>query len=58
MPSGIISDASVGFGGTLVLMGPDHPVTGGYLQPATVISTDRWKLAQLAPGDRIRLVAV
>jgi KipI family sensor histidine kinase inhibitor len=44
--------------GTLVALGPDHPVTGGYLQPATVISTERWKLAQLAPGDRIRLVAV
>jgi allophanate hydrolase subunit 2 len=44
--------------GTLVALGPDHPVTGGYLQPATVISTERWKLAQLAPGDRIRLIAV
>jgi KipI family sensor histidine kinase inhibitor len=44
--------------GTLVALGPDHPVTGGYLQPATVISSERWKLAQLVPGDRIRLVAV
>ena len=44
--------------GTLMALGPDHPVTGGYLQPATVISTERWKLAQLAPGDRVRLVAV
>jgi len=42
--------------GSLVAMGPDHPVTGGYLQPATVVSEDRWKLAQLAPGERIRLV--
>ena len=41
--------------GTLVLMGPDHPVTGGYLQPVTVISADRWKLAQLAPGERVVL---
>jgi KipI family sensor histidine kinase inhibitor len=40
--------------GSLVAMGPDHPVTGGYLQPATVISEDLWKLAQLAPGERIR----
>jgi allophanate hydrolase subunit 1/allophanate hydrolase subunit 2 len=40
--------------GSLVAMGPDHPVTGGYLQPATVISADLWKLAQLAPGERIR----
>jgi len=44
--------------GSLVAMGPDHPVTGGYLQPATVVSSEIWKLAQLAPGDRVRLVAV
>ncbi|HYS53822.1 MAG TPA: carboxyltransferase domain-containing protein [Thermoanaerobaculia bacterium] len=44
--------------GSVVALGPDHPVTGGYLQPATVISTERWKLAQLAPGDRIKLIAV
>jgi allophanate hydrolase subunit 2 len=42
--------------GTLVAMGPDHPVTGGYLQPATIVTPDLWKLAQLAPGDRVRLV--
>ncbi len=42
--------------GSLVALGPDHPVTGGYLQPATVVSTDRWKLAQLVPGDRVRFV--
>jgi KipI family sensor histidine kinase inhibitor len=44
--------------GTLVAMGPDHPVTGGYLQPATVISGDLWKLAQLGPGEHVRLIAV
>jgi allophanate hydrolase subunit 1 len=44
--------------GSLMMLGPDHPVTGGYLQPATVLSTELWKLAQLAPGDRIRLIAV
>lgn len=44
--------------GSLVAMGPDHPVTGGYLQPATVVSDDIWKLAQLAPGERIRLIPV
>ena len=43
--------------GSLVAMGPDHPVTGGYLQPATVVSSDLWKLAQLAPGERVRLTA-
>jgi len=41
--------------GSLIVMGPDHPVTGGYLQPATVLSDDLWKLAQLAPADRVRL---
>jgi len=40
--------------GSLVAMGPDHPVTGGYLQPMTVLSSERWKLAQLAPGERVR----
>jgi len=44
--------------GSLVAMGPDHPVTGGYLQPATVVSDDLWKLARLAPGERVRLIAV
>jgi allophanate hydrolase subunit 1 len=43
--------------GSLVVMGPDHPITGGYLQPMTVLSTERWKLAQLRPGERVRIVA-
>ncbi|MGZ7042780.1 MAG: allophanate hydrolase subunit 2 family protein, partial [Thermoanaerobaculia bacterium] len=41
---------------SLVAMGPDHPITGGYLQPLTVVWDDRWKLGQLAPGDRVRFV--
>ena len=44
--------------GSLLALGPDHPVTGGYLQPATVPSSERWKLGQLAPGERVRLIAV
>ena len=44
--------------GSLVAMGPDHPVTGGYLQPMTVITTERWKLAQLVPGERVTIVAL
>lgn len=43
-------------GGELVVMGPDHPVTGGYLQPLTVPRRELWKLAQLAPGERVRFV--
>ena len=39
--------------GSLVAMGPDHPITGGYLQPFTVVWDDRWKLGQLAPGAMI-----
>jgi allophanate hydrolase subunit 2 len=42
--------------GSLVAMGPDHPITGGYLQPATIVSDDVWKLAYLQPGDRVRFV--
>jgi len=42
--------------GSLVAMGPDHPITGGYLQPMTVLSDERWKLAQLSPGERVRFV--
>lgn len=43
--------------GSLVAMGPDHPVTGGYLQPMTVLTSERWKLAQLTPGEHVTLVA-
>ncbi len=39
--------------GSLVAMGPDHPITGGYLQPLTVAWDERWKLAQLTPGERV-----
>lgn len=42
--------------GSLVAMGPDHPVTGGYLQPLTVLTAERWKLAQLVPGERVTFV--
>ena len=43
--------------GSLVAMGPDHPVTGGYLQPMTVLTSERWKLAQLMPGERVMIRA-
>lgn len=41
--------------GTLVVMGPDHPVTGGYLQVMTIRWDERWKSGHLAPGDRVVL---
>ena len=43
--------------GSLVVMGPDAPITGGYLQPLTVIRAELWKLAQLGPGERVTLLA-
>lgn len=43
--------------GSVVAMGPDHPVTGGYLQPMTVLWSERWKLAHLAPRERVRFIA-
>ncbi len=45
-------------GDTPVLLGPDGPSLGGFVCPATVISSERWKLGQLRPGDTLRFVAV
>lgn len=44
--------------GTLVAMGPDHPITGGYLQPFTVLSDERWKLGQLMAGEIVQFSVV
>lgn len=40
--------------GNLVVLGPDHPITGGYLQPITVLRNELWKLALLRPGESVR----
>jgi urea carboxylase len=40
-----------------VILGPDGPSLGGFVCPAVVAAAERWKLGQLAPGDRVRLVA-
>ena len=45
-------------GDTPVLLGPDGPSLGGFTCPATVVAAERWKLGQLAPGDRVRFVPV
>ncbi|WP_460063730.1 5-oxoprolinase/urea amidolyase family protein [Streptomyces sp. YKOK-I1] len=37
-----------------VLLGPDGPSLGGFVCPATVLSSERWKLGQLRPGDIVR----
>ena len=46
-----------GDGMPIVLMA-DRGTTGGYTKIATVISADIWRLAQAAPGDRVRFDAV
>ncbi|MFD9119459.1 5-oxoprolinase/urea amidolyase family protein [Streptomyces bottropensis] len=37
-----------------VLLGPDGPSLGGFVCPATLLSTERWKLGQLRPGATVR----
>jgi urea carboxylase len=41
-----------------ILLGPDGPSLGGFVCPAVVIASERWKLGQLCPGDRVRFVPV
>lgn len=41
--------------GLPVILGPDHPVTGGYPVAGVVIDEDIDKLAQVRPGQRVRL---
>ncbi|CAN5577037.1 5-oxoprolinase/urea amidolyase family protein [soil metagenome] len=45
-------------GDTPILLGPDGPSLGGFVCPVTVVTGDRWKLGQLAPGDAVRFVPV
>ncbi len=35
-----------------IILGPDGPSLGGFVCPFVVIAADRWKIGQLAPGDR------
>lgn len=41
-------------GGAPIVLGPDHPTTGGYPVIATVISADRGTLAARRPGATVR----
>jgi urea carboxylase len=43
-------------GDTPIILGPDGPSLGGFVCPAVVAAAERWKLGQLLPGDRVRLV--
>ncbi|GII22762.1 5-oxoprolinase/urea amidolyase family protein [Planosporangium mesophilum] len=45
-------------GDTPVIVGPDGPSLGGFVVPCVVIKADRWMLAQLRPGDTVRLLPV
>lgn len=42
-------------GGQPVILGPDHPVTGGYPVAGVLIDADTDALAQLRPGQPVRL---
>jgi len=41
--------------GLPVILGPDHPITGGYPVAGVVIDEDIDKLAQVRPGQQVRL---
>ncbi|HSI60179.1 MAG TPA: 5-oxoprolinase/urea amidolyase family protein [Ideonella sp.] len=41
-----------------VILGPDGPSLGGFVCPAVVHSSERWKLGQLKPGDTLRFRCV
>lgn len=45
-------------GDTPILLGPDGPSLGGFTCPVTVVTAERWKLGQLAPGDTVSFVPV
>jgi biotin-dependent carboxylase-like uncharacterized protein len=45
-------------GGLPIVLGVDHPATGGYPQIAHVIAADLPSLAQLRPGDAVRFERV
>jgi len=39
-----------------IILGPDGPSLGGFVCPLVVAASERWKLGQLRPGDRVRFV--
>jgi len=41
--------------GLPVILGPDHPVTGGYPVIGVVVDRDVDRIAQVRPGQRVRL---
>jgi urea carboxylase len=62
-PSNIHDNAyqvgAVDFTGDMpIILGPDGPSLGGFVCPATVLSSELWKVGQLRPGDRVRFQPV
>ena len=45
-------------GDTPVIVGPDGPSLGGFVVACVVITADQWSVAQLRPGDGVRLIPV
>jgi urea carboxylase len=41
-----------------VILGPDGPSLGGFVCPVTIIQSERWKMGQLKPGDKVRFRCV
>ena len=62
-PSNIHDNAyaigAVDFTGDMpIILGPDGPSLGGFVCPFVVIAEDRWKIGQLAPGNRLKFIHV
>jgi antagonist of KipI len=58
-PEGVVTGAvQVPGDGMPIVLGPDRPVTGGYVKIATVITADLGRIAQARPGDELRFVEV
>ncbi|MEM7792011.1 MAG: urea carboxylase, partial [Verrucomicrobiota bacterium] len=62
-PSNIHDNAyaigAVDFTGDMpVILGPDGPSLGGFVCPVTIIESERWKIGQFKPGDKIRFQCV
>ena len=58
-PEGVVTGAvQVPGDGHPIVLGPDRPVTGGYVKIATVITADLPLIAQARPGDTLRFVPI
>ena len=59
LSEGVVTGAlQVPPGGQPILLGPDHPTTGGYPVVAVVCDADLPRAAQLAPGSTVQFSIV